>query len=102
MVGGPLLDVAHLVGQPNATAYHLARSVSHSEEAGRQHHLWRHSSGLALGKFGSVLKHTQTLDGLVLGIIQLPSPVCPVRGTRFDPVFVPVRNDPVFRLHGGL
>ena len=27
MVGGPLLDVAHLVGQPNATAFHdpLAR-----------------------------------------------------------------------------
>ena len=30
------------------------RSVPHSEEAGRQTHLWRHSGGPALGKFGLV------------------------------------------------
>ena len=51
------------------------RSVPHSEEAGRQNHLWRHSGGPALGKFGLVLEHTQTLDGLIFGIELLIAPV---------------------------
>ena len=51
------------------------RSVPHSEEAGRQYHLWRYSGGPALGKFGLVLEHTQTLDSLIFGIERLTAPV---------------------------
>jgi hypothetical protein len=51
------------------------RSVPHSEEACRQYHRGRHSGGLTLGKFGPVLEHTQTLDGVIFGIELLTAPV---------------------------
>jgi hypothetical protein len=50
-------------------------SVPHPEEAGRQHHLGRQRGGPALGKFGLVLQHAQTPDGLIFGIKYLPAPV---------------------------
>ncbi len=45
-----------------------------------------------------MLKHTQTLDGLIFGIELLAAPVRPVAGASFNPVFVPARNEPEFNL----
>jgi hypothetical protein len=78
------------------------RSPSYLEKPDRQHCFGRDSRCPVFGKLGLVLEHAKTPNSLIFGTEHLPATVRPVGGARFDPVFMPARDDPVFRLHGEL